>query len=493
MKPSEPSNPRRWYALAVMAGALLIGGVLRLWLALTDDGIYWPDEIYQSIEPAHRLVFGYGLVPWEFIDGARNWALPWLIAVLFKLCALFGVDSPTGYIPFIKAFFALVATATGVGCFYLARTYRASPLSAATGAALFLLSAVPIYFGPRAMSEVASALPAVLGLAWVLRPSPRRRDLVIGGSLLGLSVLLRLQCGWLFCVGALAILAGRRDWRSLRDVSAVLAVWALLFGWVDHLTWSQAPNARFGGWFHSAITYLRFHLEGGAKKWGTAKPNYYALHLWQSMPLPVLALLPLSILAGRRAFGLLFLAAAYFALHSAMGHKELRFIYPVLPLFCALSGIGLDALGPFRFGRFAAPTALLFALISCARFHQLTFGELGSYPERASSSAYDDYGDVNRLLFAASAKSDLCGLRIDAAHLAWTGGLSHLHKNVPLYHLGNPPPQTRHFNYVIADASNVPPQFLDEKTVYGKKNPKLALIHLFDGCAPDPNYSWRLP
>ena len=41
---------------------------------LTDDGIYWPDEIHQSLEPAHRLVFGYGLIAWEFSDGARNWA-----------------------------------------------------------------------------------------------------------------------------------------------------------------------------------------------------------------------------------------------------------------------------------------------------------------------------------------------------------------------------------------------------------------------------------
>ena len=31
---------------------------------------------YQSLEPAHRLVFGYGMLAWEFIEGARNWALP---------------------------------------------------------------------------------------------------------------------------------------------------------------------------------------------------------------------------------------------------------------------------------------------------------------------------------------------------------------------------------------------------------------------------------
>src|SRR4051812_12748598 len=56
--------------------ALGAGAALRIWLAWHDDGIYWPDEIYQSLEPAHRLVFGYGIVAWEFVEGARNWALP---------------------------------------------------------------------------------------------------------------------------------------------------------------------------------------------------------------------------------------------------------------------------------------------------------------------------------------------------------------------------------------------------------------------------------
>src|SRR3954447_8881518 len=70
--PPPPENPsfEPYLARGLLLGALALGATLRVYLALTDDGLYWPDEIYQSLEPAHRLVFGYGLVAWEFIDGA---------------------------------------------------------------------------------------------------------------------------------------------------------------------------------------------------------------------------------------------------------------------------------------------------------------------------------------------------------------------------------------------------------------------------------------
>jgi len=64
----------------VLFASLAAGAALRLWLAFSDDGVHWPDEIYQTLEPAHRAAFGYGLLAWEFLEGARSWALPGLIA-----------------------------------------------------------------------------------------------------------------------------------------------------------------------------------------------------------------------------------------------------------------------------------------------------------------------------------------------------------------------------------------------------------------------------
>src|SRR5213592_3330109 len=84
----------------------------RVGLAFNDDGISYPDEIHQSLEPAHRLVFGYGLVAWEFVEGARNWLFPGTIAALLELCRLIGLDDPRVYLGLTRLTFAAIGIAT---------------------------------------------------------------------------------------------------------------------------------------------------------------------------------------------------------------------------------------------------------------------------------------------------------------------------------------------------------------------------------------------
>src|SRR5207302_11491596 len=48
-----------------------------------------------SGDPAHRLVFGYGIVAWEFQLGMRSWTLPGTIAGLMQLSRVAATDRPT--------------------------------------------------------------------------------------------------------------------------------------------------------------------------------------------------------------------------------------------------------------------------------------------------------------------------------------------------------------------------------------------------------------
>lgn len=463
-----------------------MGLLLRGYLALTDAGIYWPDEIYQSLEPAHRLVFGYGLLPWEFVEGARSWALPGLVAGVWEVLRAVGLGTSRVAVPALKLLFALVGVATAGATWRLARASGASPLGAAVGACAFALAAPAIYFAPRAMSETACALPATLGLALALDPKGGRTRRLTGAALLVVSVFLRLQCG-LFCAGLLAILAGRalrsaeRRWRPLAETTAVLAVGALLFGLFDRLTW--------GSWFHSARVYMRFNLvEGKASAWGTEGALYYVTHLFTSMPLLSVAALALVCLGAARAKGLTLLALAFLLLHSAIPHKELRFVFPLLPLGFALAGLGVDRLTG-RARRWGVLALAIPAVCSAASLHRLTFGDLGAYPGRGGTSAFDDFGAINRLLLQAGAQPALCGLFV-SAHLAWTGGDTYLHREVPLYGGGRPPPSARSFNYAIVDAARAATAGMHAVARDGT----FALVKRFDGpCEPDPSYSWRLP
>jgi hypothetical protein len=70
------------------------------------------------------------------------------------------------------------------------------------------------------------------------------------------------------------------------------------------------------------------------------------------------------------------------------------------------------------------------------------------------------------------------------AHLAWVGGYSYLHKNVPLY-MPNHPPQLRHYDYAIVPIQPGP-------TPVATDGP-YELAKISDGCEPDPSFSWRLP
>lgn len=470
-----------------LAALLLFGFAIRAVFALRDDGIYWPDEIYQSLEPGHRLAFGYGLLPWEFIDGARPWVLPALVAALLKTLSGLGLSSPQSYLPAIELILCAVSSATAYGCYRLVRALGGGHPAGLFAAALFSLGSLSIYFAPRFLSETVSALPVVLGFALALPASATLRRRAFGALLLACAVWLRLQNG-LFCAVLLGVWAARREWRPLLWGAGIMAAAALALGGLDRLTW--------GDWFHSAKLYLRFNLiEGKASAWGTSPPSYYVRRLLSAMPTVTPLLLILPFFAIRRATGLWVAAAASFALHSWVPHKELRFILPVLPLLGALAALGGESLlrrdttSDRRWSRLAASTGFALCLASAILFPRLTFGDLGQYgQERRLDSAFDDGGPTHRLLLRAHRQGDLCGLKIETRKLAWTGGSSALHRPVPLYPPDGPARDSGHFNYIIAHRSRAPGQGR-EMALQGSEG----LYKIRQDCLPDPGYSWRLP
>ena len=545
------SLPTESNARAVLFGSLLLGVTLKVRVVFGDDGINWPDEIYQSFEPAHRLVFGHGLVAWEFIEGARTWATPGFVAVWLWLCKLFGAG-PGTYIAVVKLAFVAVSAAASLGVYRLARGFGARELESAVASALWSLCALSLYFSARAMSENLAAPLVVWGLALILEEQATRRGRIIGAALLGLATITRLQCATVCAgvvvalflplaldkslrtgrfgllarivgatagavvlislfsaklgpewaarlmalslgVGALALgvlvfdllrAAGETRRAPLRDVFLTLVAAALVMGVWDAAAWHDVPSAKFGGLFHSAVVYWRFNIvENRGAGWGTAPWTYYVQHTWLTMPGVALVLGASLFGAARRAWPVLLSLALFLALHLFVAHKELRFLLPVMPAVCALFAVATLAL-PVQPARLAMVVAAACVGVSALNHKALTMGDVGSYPERAASSAWDDFGPVNRLLLAASKQSDVCGLRIDAAHLAWTGGITYLHHKAPLYMPGFPP-QHGFFNYVLTRAGSGAPVVASEGG--------LELVRIAPSCVSDTNYSWRLP
>jgi hypothetical protein len=317
-----------------------------------------------------------------------------------------------------------------------------------------------------------------------LTATARPRDVAVGASLLGLAVLIRIQNG-VFCAGLVAILLARRRWLHAGVAAAVLCVWAGAYGLIDLLTW--------GDWFHAAIAYLRANIiENRGAQWGTAEATYYARVFWTASPLIAALSLPLVALAAPRAPGMLIVLAVNVVLLSKVDHKEFRFALPAFPLWFALSGIGFTTLarGVARLrvdARWIAGAVGVGAAIAGARFHALTMGEIGQYEhERPASSAYDDFGNVNRLLLVAHDQHDLCGLMMTATHPAWAGGATTLHRHVPMYWPGDGPGANGHYNFVVSYGA------APGGRVVASEGP-VALVRLGPSCTPDPGFRWWLP
>jgi len=448
----------RW----ALGAALAIAALARLWLTFVDDGIFWPDEIFQSIEPAHQRAFGYGLLPWEYTAGGRSWLLPMLLAPLLRLGAALGGGRPRVYLVLVRLVFVGVSVATAYGAYLMATKLRVAPLRASVAAALFALLPPAVLLAPRALSENAVALPIVLGLALLCDETPSLAAVAGAGLLLGVATILRIQ-NVLVCVPAVAWLLARRRWRQSAGLVAVLAACALADGALDRVTW--------GHWFQSAFVYWHENMDRGrANMMGRQPAAYYLTALWSSAGPAAPVLLALAAVGSvrPRARGIAAIAAVYLVGYSLVGHKELRYSLPAWPLLCALAAAGVDGLAErsARAGSAAAAVALAASLVAVAHVPRLTFAEMGS--GGGAARVVDHGGAYNRALAAAHELPDLCGLALPTDRTE-SGGMSWLHRRVRVYGREEAPkPELRHYNYKIelgrdGSATLVPLGFRDCK------------------------------
>jgi GPI mannosyltransferase 3 len=297
-------------------------------VAVVQLGRLHPDEVFQVLEPANVLAFGYGIVAWEWEVGLRNWAVPGLFAGLLKLGDLLGVRDPLARrivlaVPLAALHFAMLLAVHRIAVRKLPARSRAWALWAIPLVGLY---GPVIHFAARTLSESYSTALVVLALER-LESTDERGGLAaaLGGALLGLAVVTRYGTA-VAVLAALAWLAMNRSRRTLIvSASSGLAV-ALALGALDWATWG-AP-------FHSFAKYVEFNVTSGqaAAQFGTQPWWFYvpelgalAVCVW-----PAWAFARAGRFEGSRLFE--FSALAYLLAISLTPHKEVRFFYPGLVL-----------------------------------------------------------------------------------------------------------------------------------------------------------------
>jgi phosphatidylinositol glycan class B len=323
------------WALIGLAALIAAAIVLRLVPIIVVPSVNWWDEVFQSTEQAHRLVYGYGLVPWEFQLGARSWLLPGVIAGLLELARLIG-DGPNYYLPLIATVFAGLAAAPVYCCFQWCRRYGLT--GAFVGAAVVAIAPELVYFGARALSEVIAA--HLLVIAFYLLESgykvDSRRRIAAAGALFALACLLRIQLAPVAAV--MTLWPSETGWRRrlLPLAAGGLAVVAL-GGLLDTLT--------LGYPFASIWRYVLYNVHYGVSSYfGTEPWDFYLLGefgLWGGISTVVLLA---AVFGGWRMPALLAGTVVIIAVHSSIAHKEYRFIYPAVLLVTVMVGMGFARL-----------------------------------------------------------------------------------------------------------------------------------------------------
>lgn len=328
---------------------ILISGIfLRLFAAIAHIDLIFPDEHFQTLEPASRIVFGYGWKSWEWYYGIRSWFVPGLYMPVLFLLKMFGITS--GSVPII-ACQLLNALVSGLMLWQFERLLsdqKFHPLSQFVSLLALAISPAMIVWGVSTFSDTWAMCSLWIFLPYVLRSLQTNdaRRWFYSGALLGVTFVIRLQMITWFAglVLALIIFAPKEHRRFIGVMILGYFVPIFFQGILDYITW--------GHFLYSSYKSVQMNIfEGVANLNGVSPWSFYILGLLKNLGpfLYILFLLSaiLSCLKKKMDFKtkiLLISSGVYFAAHLAIGHKEFRFILPIVPVIFYILGYGINDL-----------------------------------------------------------------------------------------------------------------------------------------------------
>ena len=411
---------------------LLVAFLLRVAVGLSGDWTVRPDEVYQYLEQAHRMVFGYGQVPWEYRLGYRSYLLPAFPASILWVCKWLGFEHPGFYVPAVKIAHSLASLTIPVGMYFFGR--RLYPESVAR--CMLILGCFWYEFimlASHAFAEHYSAMLFFLALA-CLRPKLSRFQLFFVGLLLGFALVFRPAYLYIFiALGAVLLVNFSPGKIACLTVGGLAA--ALVYGWVDHLTW--------GRWWHTLLIFPDvFEIILTDLFPDHVPPSHFDFLFRSSYGLYFLSLL--SLMAWRRNWPLLGMAAAGILSHSVYQNREYTNIFMILPLLWMLvAAVPYSVAMPVWKGRMPGKVVARMAMALVGLGGVISLKGIPP-PEGALYRHWDSLG-YPRLGFLYSFESTqitkrlseippsrMRGVMWDAGPLHATGGYYYLHRRVPL-------------------------------------------------------------
>lgn len=402
---------------------LIMAAIVRVIATVqTANSFLYPDELFQYLEQAHRHVFGYGVVPWEYRLGLRSWLYPLLLSVPMRLGDLLDPEGSL-YLLLPRTLAALSSLAIVWAAFALGR--RLSVAHAIVAAFVVAIWFEFVLYAAHSLTESLSFSAFMIG-AVLASDARRTTPLLVGAGLaFGLAAILRFQHIPAIAVFVLALRLPLRLWLPIIAGAAIAAIASAA---VD-LYAGQAPF----GWLVANIGSN--FLAGKADQFGTSPLLAYlgeTMHRWGLWLLPILLL---AVRGARFDRPLMWAALANLAFHMMIPHKEYRFIFLTTSIVVILAGLGTgDMLVAMR-KRWA--TMRLPILVAAA----MSFWLVASVVQAMSPVVAGDwkaYSPLPEALTKTRRVGNLCGVVVYRTGF-WTGAsYAMLHRKAPMYLVAPP-------------------------------------------------------
>ncbi len=309
---------------------LLLLTVVALFMitAWNSAGYFHADEYFQIIAFSQTKTTGIdnANLPWEYFEQMRPSLQPWIFAGLHELVSDFG-----------HAFVGKVSRILSALLFLTAMFFSQKRTKWKNLNILFIL--LLLWFVPmlsvRFSSENWSGIFLLFG--FLLFPEANRNSsfysIVLSGFILGLAIVFRFQV-----VVAVAVFLALKciEFRTIKFVGAVFVGIAL-----SQVLAMISDFYFYGNWVWSSWNYLRVNLfEGAANdRFGVSPFYYYFVELGHGLIIvPTLLLFVAIYLKLRKQLNapIPWMIIAFILAHSLIGHKELRFLFPIIPIAIVL-------------------------------------------------------------------------------------------------------------------------------------------------------------
>ncbi|XP_072038119.1 GPI mannosyltransferase 3-like [Amphiura filiformis] len=303
---------------------------------------YVPDEYWQSVEVAHKMVYGYGHLTWEWKKGLRGYTYPAMFAAVHKLLAVLKLDFGPVLVVTPRV---MQATFSAFGDLFVYRFTRR--LVGVHGAAWALMCQICSWFifytATRTLSNTMETILTTFALYYY--PWPEAMLAKGQPKLLSHGTKLYLFYASLACImrpTAGIVWLPLMLWHLFRTNNKVMTIIKdyIPIGLLA-LLWSMCiDRICYGKWVFVPYNFVHFNVFHDIGAFYGSHPFYW--YLTQGVPV-VMATHMVPFLLGvkvswRRLKPLLILMAWIIAVYSCLSHKEFRFILPIMPLAICICG-----------------------------------------------------------------------------------------------------------------------------------------------------------